>query len=344
MTPPVEGKRIKAPHTFARLADARGWLAKMKEEFERDGGLAKKAEGTPPLREIFERKLVSLEKGDGSPNTIRGYRSTWNTGLKEHWADVPVGTVTEKKVIKWDNGMSWNSRTARPKAIQLLRNLLKFAYETGVIDTIPPTRLDVESLKNDKEPTIATPEQVAEIREAMPAELRITIDLAAWCAMRFGEIAALKGSDLNLSEGTIHITRSIKRGMHGEPVEGKVKSRASRRTIAIPPAALERIKQHIDWYRIGPDDLVVWQPDSDGKKWLNNKALHTRFDPAARAAGLAGMRFHDLRHTGLTLAGQAGATLAELMARAGHKDVETAMIYQHATLERDKALAQKLGG
>lgn len=63
-----------------------------------------------------------------------------------------------------------------------------------------------------------------------------------------------------------------------------------------------------------------------------------------KSLGLEGLRFHDLRHTGLTLAGEAGATLAELMARAGHSDVGAAMIYQHASLERDRALAAKLGG
>jgi integrase len=33
------------------------------------------------------------------------------------------------------------------------------------------------------------------------------------------------------------------------------------------------------------------------------------------AAGLSGVHFHDLRHTGNTLTAQAGATLADLMAR-----------------------------
>jgi len=39
-----------------------------------------------------------------------------------------------------------------------------------------------------------------------------------------------------------------------------------------------------------------------------------------------------------------GATLKELMARLGHADVRAAMIYQHATLDRDRLIAQGLGG
>lgn len=50
-----------------------------------------------------------------------------------------------------------------------------------------------------------------------------------------------------------------------------------------------------------------------------------------------------MRHTALTLAGQHGATAAELQARAGHASQAAMAIYQHATRDRDKALAEKIG-
>jgi len=43
---------------------------------------------------------------------------------------------------------------------------------------------------------------------------------------------------------------------------------------------------------------------------------------AADAIGLPGLHFHDLRHTGNTLAAQAGVTLADLKARMGHDSVQ----------------------
>ena len=53
--------------------------------------------------------------------------------------------------------------------------------------------------------------------------------------------------------------------------------------------------------------------------------------------------FHDLRHTGGTLAATEGATTKELMARLGHSSSRAALIYQHASKERDKSLAAALG-
>jgi integrase len=53
--------------------------------------------------------------------------------------------------------------------------------------------------------------------------------------------------------------------------------------------------------------------------------------------------FHDLRHTGGTLAATTGATIKELMARLGHSSPRAALIYQHATKKGDKLIAAALG-
>ena len=55
------------------------------------------------------------------------------------------------------------------------------------------------------------------------------------------------------------------------------------------------------------------------------------------------MHFHDRRHTGGTLTATTGATLKELMARLGHSSGRAALIYQHATRDRDQAIAKALG-
>jgi integrase len=49
------------------------------------------------------------------------------------------------------------------------------------------------------------------------------------------------------------------------------------------------------------------------------------------------------RHTGGTLAAATGATLKELMARLGHSSTRAALIYQHASRDRDQAIAAALG-
>jgi len=72
---------------------------------------------------------------------------------------------------------------------------------------------------------------------------------------------------------------------------------------------------------------------------MSVRYLMGRYRPARKAAGRPDLTIHHLRHTALTLAGQHGATAAELQARAGHASQAAMAIYQHATLDRDTRLA-----
>ena len=68
------------------------------------------------------------------------------------------------------------------------------------------------------------------------------------------------------------------------------------------------------------------------------------WNAACDRAGIPGLHFHHLRHVGGTLAAATGASLKELMARLGHSSTRAAMIHQHATRDRDQAIAKALGG
>lgn len=70
--------------------------------------------------------------------------------------------------------------------------------------------------------------------------------------------------------------------------------------------------------------------------------LRHAWDDARATIGRNDLRFHDLRHTGLTLAAATGASTAELMRRAGHASPAAALRYQHATEDRDRVLADAL--
>ena len=58
--------------------------------------------------------------------------------------------------------------------------------------------------------------------------------------------------------------------------------------------------------------------------------------------GLPGLHFHDLRHTGNTLAADMGVSLRNLMARTGHDNERAALIYQHKSSTADRQIADGL--
>ena len=75
---------------------------------------------------------------------------------------------------------------------------------------------------------------------------------------------------------------------------------------------------------------------------MRRATLYTAWKRATKATGAEGLRFHDLRHTGNTLAATTGASTKELMSRMGHASARAALIYQHATQDRDAAIADSL--
>jgi integrase len=72
--------------------------------------------------------------------------------------------------------------------------------------------------------------------------------------------------------------------------------------------------------------------------------MHDAFHRARDAAGRPDLKCHDLRRTGATYAAFAEATIAELMRHIGHITPAMAMRYQHATDDRDRAIAAALSG
>jgi integrase len=90
----------------------------------------------------------------------------------------------------------------------------------------------------------------------------------------------------------------------------------------------------------GPDGLVF--PAPEGGYLRRSNFSRRSWRPATRAAGVEGLRFHDLRHSAATLALAAGANTRELMERMGHTSPSVALRYQHVMAGRDQAIAAAL--
>ena len=107
----------------------------------------------------------------------------------------------------------------------------------------------------------------------------------------------------------------------------------------IPPHLLPELGQHIERYTTSRSTVVF--PNSKDQP-IRRASFRSVWLLARRRAGLPELRFHDLRHTGNTLAAATGASTKDLMARMGHASMRAALIYQHATTDRDAAIATAL--
>lgn len=110
----------------------------------------------------------------------------------------------------------------------------------------------------------------------------------------------------------------------------------------MPDVLLGELTVHLDKF-VGADDAaLVFLGVRGGTPKRGSWRTTVKWTKRVAEAGLpAGFTFHDLRHTG-NLASMSGASTQELMQRMGHSTMRAALIYQHATDERAREIADRL--
>ncbi len=168
--------------------------------------------------------------------------------------------------------------------------------------------------------------------------------LATFASLRWGEVAALRRMDLDLNTGTVSIRQQHVELDTGELLIGPPKSRAGVRTVAIPSAIIPALRDHLDDFTDPEDDAQIFTGARAGTLRRSNFRRAADWTKNTKKVGFPSLRFHNLRHTGNTIAASSGATLRDLMERMGHDSVHAAMIYQHRTAEADHKTANAMNG
>ena len=253
---------------------------------------------------------------------------------------LPVNSIREATVRQWRSDLL-ESRVGAPtvaKAYRVLRAILYTAVDDGLIRRNP---CRVKGAGNDaapERPILTIPEVTSRGRDR--ATLSSTGVLGTFASLRFGELAALRQSAVDLEAAIVTVTRSTAELKDGRLVTKQPKSAAGVRRIALPEVVLPDLRWHLDRFAgPGPHGLVFVGPQGGP---LRRHGFRKRWIRALADAGVQPVHFHDLRHTGNTLAAAAGASTRELMTRMGQSSSRAALIYQHATSERDRLIADAI--
>lgn len=177
------------------------------------------------------------------------------------------------------------------------------------------------------------------IAETVAPERRLLVLLAGQTGMRRGELLALRRRHVDLLHGTIRVEESALELKTDAGATKAPKSDAGRRTIHLAPTLRAEVERHLGEHVETRSDAHLFTGPKGGR--LRSATWHQEWTEAREATGLTHLHFHDLRHLAGTSFAQAGATTKETMRRLGHSTPAAALRYQHATDERDKALADE---
>ena len=229
--------------------------------------------------------------------------------------------------------------TTADDAYRMLRAILMTAVTDEMIARNPCQVRGAGQARSVERPTAS----VAEVEAAVSATAerhRLALLLPAWCQLRRGEVLGLQRRDVDVLHGTIRIERSVVRPMVGAVVIGPPKTAAGQRTIAVPSNVLPALKAHLE--RFVSLEPEAWLFTSTAGGPMLPSTLNRIWQRARRVIGRPDVFYHDLRHSGLTWSAASGASVAELMRRGGHANPTAALRYQHATEDRDRAIAEAL--
>lgn len=326
-----------APHTFATMTDAAVWLTDKEAEIRR-GDWIDPDSGMVPLSEFGEAWIA--ERPNLRPRTVALYEGLFRLHLQPDLGSLGLAEITPSRVRTWrkarlDSGLG---PVTVAKAYRLLKAIMNTAVDDGLIRR-NPCRIKGAGTERSPERPNLTIHQVYAIADAIEPRYKALVLVATFASLRWGELMGLRQCDLDLDTCTVHVRRAVQE-IRGKQVVGLPKSAAGIRSIAIPESILADLRWHLRCFaENGATGRVFVGPKGATPRRCNFQKYWSK---AITAAGLPDVHIHDLRHAGSTMAASTGASLRELMERQGQTTERAALIYQHASKDRDRAIADAL--
>jgi integrase len=328
-----------ADETFGSKGDAEIWLT-LKEAEIRNGDWINPDDGKIAFAD-YARTWID-ERPGLRPKTVELYRYLLRRHLSPIFGKMPIADIRPSHVRHWRKQLldAGASAVTVAKAYRLLKAVLNTALDDGVIRRNPCRIKGAGQEESPERPTL-TITQVYALAEAVHQRYRALVLLAMFSSLRWSELGGLRRCDIDLAACTVRVTRQIAQVRGGGFAFGPPKSRAGKRVVPIPDLIIPVIQWHMACFAEDGDEGLVFTSPA-GMPLHHSNFRRRVWLPALTSAGLPAIHFHDLRHTGNTLAASAGATLRELMDRMGHDSERAAMVYLHGSDARQHQIAKTL--
>lgn len=162
--------------------------------------------------------------------------------------------------------------------------------------------------------------------------------------LRIGEICALKWNDINITEGTITVSRTIERiymvegeKKHTELVISSPKTKNSCREIPMSKELLAIVKP---LKKIVNDNFYVLTNDEHPTE---PRTYRNYYNGLMEKLGIPRLKYHGLRHSFATRCIEAGCDYKTVSVLLGHSNISTTLnLYVHPNMEQKKRCITKM--
>jgi integrase len=344
----LEGKRLS--FTGKTIQECRAWIKQMVGQI--DGGLSYQG-ASMTFGEYLEVWLRTVRQNRRA-KTYLSYR-----GIADRYILPAFGTVRLRDLQPYRIEQYLTTESEKrvgDRTCQIIYAIMHACLETtvrkGLLGRNPLDAVEKPKVRHPKKIVTLQPEQIQQLLIAAEGNRdAVLYHLALTTGLREGEIIGLKWSDLDWERGRLKIQRQVQRIKGQGLVFSEPKTQFGNRVIAVGPITLVKLREHrqqqklekaIIIHRWQENDLIF--PTTIGTPRDPHNLLKC-FKEILGKAGLPDMRFHDLRHTSVTLIlNDIGAPIKEAQHRAGHTSPSTTInIYGGETTSKlDEVVARNL--
>lgn len=345
---PISGRRRQRSKTFLARREAEAHLTRWQAEIER--GIAVEP-STVTVGEQLRYWLDTYARTSVSSQTLSEYERIVRSHILPTLCAVPLQKLTVAHLEAFKGEALAGGLGARTVTMCLLRlrQMLAQAIDLNLIAANPALCVQKPHVCSRRARTWTAEQARRFLAVAGRSAYGPIWAVYLGSGMRRGEALGLRWRDVQFEHRTLRVEQTV--GLEGGKtvVKPKPKTEASRRTIAVDAAIIAALEDHRDRQqeqRVQADD--AWQDHdlvfaSGHGTPINPNNLLRDFWRLVAQAGVPRIRIHDLRHTHITLAIQAGAPIAAVSRRAGHARVSTTMdIYAQVTPDMHSEVADRI--
>jgi integrase len=300
----MDGRRYRGTTKEQILSKARMVEAQLMHEAKRRKLTVQRRMLT--LAEFSKRFLDWVKTARLEPESRKYYESGWRMLSQTPIAAMRVSHITtdEAEALRFEHSPANANR-----ALRTLRRMLGKAAEWGIVPVAPRIKL----YKEEGRSRLISDQEEAKLLQVAKGALRDVLIIMMDCGMRPGEVFQMRWEDIDRERNVIFIPRG--------------KTRLARRYLPMS----ERIIAALESRREGQTEGWVFPSDSESGHLTT---VATAFETARREAQLSNeIKLYSARHTFATKVLAATGNLSLVMRTLGHSNAQTAMIYQHPSME-----------
>ncbi|MGC2078077.1 MAG: site-specific integrase [Xanthobacteraceae bacterium] len=307
--------------SFDRRQAANAWIVKRESELKRPGGLEQKED--PSLSAVINRYIAE------SRNAVLGTKAqVLNTIKNSDLGDAKCSDITSRVLVSFARDLTKN---VEPQTcgnyFSHLSNIFTVARPAwgyplsrqefeDAVTVIKKFGLIRKGNERNRRPTLEELDQLMEhfgrIRDHRPSSIPMQkiVAFALFSTRRQEEITLLRWDDL---DGDRILVRDMK--LPGD-------KRGNNVYCELPPEALAVAKSmpHVK------PEIFPYSTD----------AISAAFTRACKILGIENLRFHDLRHEGISRLFEMGRTIPQVAAVSGHRSWTSLKRYTHIRQSKDK--------